>query len=301
MRERIRSHFWTLVEKWASFARALLDPWSVVSLIVTIVLFWASSATEDHQIGIILSGLAAVTAGVLGAIWTKSWLEMNEERVIVVRGRSAIRDLKLLLRNVSVFQLRLLHYQDQSKSGVSAEVSSLWLEEIAERTLTIQEEVVNAIEHWTDIVPEADIQTQIGAITELRERIASISNHRDRLQSEFSEAQGKSAQQASKLQEALDSNLRELTDLRHKLSQEQARVIGTSSASLKHLTAQVGGLAGSLPLQLGAEVSSSLLQNRCKSCGKSYALGLLNENGYCPDCAGEGRRYYGLVEPDRSA
>ena len=41
------------------------------------------------------------------------------------------------------------------------------MEEIVGRCAIIEEETVSSIENWTDILPEADITTQVGMITEL--------------------------------------------------------------------------------------------------------------------------------------
>ena len=84
------------------------------------------------------------------------------------------------------------------------EVVKFSYEETIGRLQSLQEETTNAIEEWQDIIPEANITTQIGVIsqlkTELADRSAAVQDARQAL----TEAQQASAEEKKALQKRLE-------------------------------------------------------------------------------------------------
>ena len=67
----------------------------------------------------------------------------------------------------------------------------------------LQEETVSSIENSTDIVPEADIKTQIGVISDLKTSIDDKEGELTHLKATLAEAQGKSEQERKALRDQL--------------------------------------------------------------------------------------------------
>jgi len=143
-------------------------------------------------------------AQLIGAILASRWAAVGETSVLITRGKSAIRGLKLLLLNLSSAEKRAVEYLKNLANEPEPEVVKFSYEETIGRLQSLQEETTNAIEEWQDIIPEANITTQIGVIsqlkTELADRSAAVQDARQAL----TEAQQASAEEKKALQKRLE-------------------------------------------------------------------------------------------------
>ncbi|MGA2149235.1 MAG: hypothetical protein ABSH49_30215 [Bryobacteraceae bacterium] len=175
-----------LVSRWREFFVALLDPWTIILLVSTVAFVAMAAAQKNSMLTAILSSAGSVCAGLFSAIITKKWQERIETELLEARARSAIRNLKLLLGTVVALERRVNAYLENiSTSDCPQSLVETYLEEIVEKCNTLHEETINAIENWTDIIPEANVTTQIGKIGALQAQIADLAGEANRLRSEL--------------------------------------------------------------------------------------------------------------------
>jgi hypothetical protein len=100
------------------------------------------------------------------------WAELSDEKMIDARGRTAIRGLITLLNRLANLERRVTQYLErQNTNNLDKEVVRTYFEEVVENYNSLQEDVLSSIEDWADLIPEADIRSEIGVITELKSRV----------------------------------------------------------------------------------------------------------------------------------
>src|SRR5438094_607510 len=93
------------LRQWGLFLRVVLDPWTIMFVASTYVLIRlsadnAASSAPSQTLNAVLGVAVAVTAGVVGALLLKTWLELTERSALVARGHLAIRNLDQLLSSI---------------------------------------------------------------------------------------------------------------------------------------------------------------------------------------------------------
>ncbi|MBC8448162.1 MAG: hypothetical protein H8D78_10455 [Chloroflexi bacterium] len=211
----LQSRWKQLGESWVGLLTIFLDP---------LVLFLGAASIglgvvlTQHREGItatvftIAFGLASALAGEVVA---KRWTELNEQKAIVARGQLAVRGLNLLLRNIVVLEARAREYlkrhtEAEGADSLPPQTTRTCFEEIVDRCRLMQEETLSSIENWMDIIPEADVKTQIGLISELKLEIDRKAEGLTALQSKLKEAEGKPQGEVERLTKALHSAQNEL-------------------------------------------------------------------------------------------
>lgn len=221
------------------------------------------------------SAAISILYGILGGVWEKRWFDVTEENILKVRGKSAIRNMTLLCRNIAAMQRRVFTYNNyQSKSAGNDNSTNFYLEEVIERCKLLEEEVISAIEDWQDIIPQADVSTSIGMITELRIEMEDIKLERDKLAIELQDNQGKTSEEISNLKRKLEENNRKYRQMQDELRRKSA-IIDTSG---------LGGVSGmasgsTIGFRTAYERSSPILpqvsiSSKCAAVGQNYAYAL---------------------------
>jgi hypothetical protein len=276
------------LNEWLDFLRLILGPWSIVLLVLTILLIGAQLAQTDQSAAATLATMVAVVAGVLGGVVGKKWDERSETGIAVARGKGAIRSLKLLLGAVASLEDRVgsclqACFQSQAKHPAVLDTTIVYLEETIGRCRLLEEGILASIESWTDIIPEANVNTQIGRITELGTRVQNLTQERDSLTSQIQEAQA-SQEETANLKQERDRKNQELMGLNQQLN-AKLRDIGLSPAS------------GPSPFGSATSTDSRGLHYAnmdpffwqremfCKDCGRVYTTGITTiGGGECPAC-----------------
>ncbi len=252
--------------QWSSFFVIILHPLILVLLFSCYILFSFSSQPQitngdNTETGIKLYQLSvlvlSVLTGIIGGIITKKWDELKGGGILVTRGKSAIRGLKLLLNNISAFERRVkIYLRKLSDDNENYDLILSNYEEMIDKCNSLQEEAVNAIEEWQDIIPEANIKTQIGQISSLKrdqcileEKIVILS----------SEGEGK--------EQELKDKEDELEKIKEKL-REKENYIGSTVLSGIQTT--------------GAVLSNTVFNKNCSSCGNQFFD--YTGSGNCPNC-----------------
>jgi len=245
-------------EEWRIVVQVIFNPITLVGVAVTAGL---AHFLPDNTFVI---SLAATILG--GIIWDK-WSRLKGKTILVNKGKSAIRSLKLLLRNLNDCEMRVTTYLDRHKEGAEGTIVNNWLEEEIHRLGALQEEALDSISNWTDIIPEADVTAQLAPYRELQASYLTIKAEKKQLQDELEQASADDAQREDKLKDELREKVDELEKVKERLTAERVR-IGSSLLS---------GLSSRSTVTIG-------YPNRyCSECGAFFAPAT-SEQTLCTPC-----------------
>lgn len=208
--------------KWQKFARTLADPWTLVLWVATIFILAFSFSLPDTTTAfsqflfVIFPILLAFIAAILGGRIAKQLAESAEETRLITRGKSAIRNLKLLFINLANLESRikpqLARQNNQQSSG------SIYNNDIVDLSMMmIKEEVIHAIEDWIDIIPEANLKTHFEYLTELKLALHFSEKECERIQNELSKTKRQSRKENEALKQRLQAEEKVITQLRERL------------------------------------------------------------------------------------
>ncbi len=283
------SDFWEdWNEEWRFASEAVVSPATLVVLISTVILGWV--AINQHD-GLLLAAVftlgTSVAAGILGAVIWDRWIRLTGRSVLVDKGKSAIRSLKLLWRNLNACQGRVTIYLDRRKTGVTGDVVNTWLEEEIQRLSTLQEEALNAISNWTDIIPETDVTAQLAPYRELQASVLTLKGAKEELEADLRRVSGVDTERALELNRRLRKREAELEEVKRRLAAEAVR-LGTSVLSGLSGPASMAG-TGLDPLHLSEihhgldDIKIMRLIGRCDQCGEKFTTDHAGQSK-CPAC-----------------
>jgi hypothetical protein len=206
----------------------------------------------------ILTFLVSLFSGVLGGIVAKRWDDLTEEKVIVARAKSANRSLQLLLSSVIALERRVRlyiqrHNDAEHKSQITSEVVKTYLEEIVEASLGLEEEVINSIEDWKDILPDLEINTVLNLIRELNGNYKDSLTQLEQVNAALQETKDKSEADVNKLKEEKNEIKKELSRIQKELSEKSFQV-GVPSIG--------GSLIGGSIIPSGFSIQNSLVDEQ---------------------------------------
>lgn len=217
-----------LKTRWSGLLAVVLDPGVVLLALGTAALVIFSAGLEK-TVGVALATtLLILASGILGGRLTKLWVDVTEKGPLVARGKLAVRGLKLLLGNIVSMDRRVKQHLTARRRALAQQgMVILMLEEVRERCRTLTEEAVSSIENWIDIVPEADIKTHIGLISDLTSKLEVAASDLKRLQSELSATKEEAQGERTRLAASIEQKESEIALLRSQLWQRQVD-FGTS-------------------------------------------------------------------------
>lgn len=211
-----------LRKRWGVFLSIILDPWVIVLIASVISLFYFSVGQTNTTITSLLFVLITVTSSILGGRITKHWVDITEGGVVIARGKSAVRSLKLLLRNISALEERVaIFYERTDEIENHPEVTKRNYEEIQQTCNLLEEETVNSIENWTDIIPEADIKTQIGLISELKLSLHRKEEDLTVLNTELQDTKGESSEERNRLEVEMKEKEKQISHLEREITKRK--------------------------------------------------------------------------------
>jgi len=211
-----------LKDRWAVFGGIVLDPWTLLLIVATACLFYASTLKASPVVSSLLSILITLSSAILGGRATKQWMDITEHGILAARGRSAVRGLKLLLRNITALERRVSSFcADEERIAGSSMLTVRNYQEITETCNLLEEETVNSIENWTDIVPEADMKTQICLISELKRAIKEKEDDVQTLKEQMGKAIGESEKDKERLHKEVRDRERQIEKLQSDLVSSQ--------------------------------------------------------------------------------
>lgn len=289
-------------DEWRHFWDVITYPWSIAFFVpalllsVTLVLVDPS----DKVIVALLTLLVSLSSGILGGILAKRWDDLSGEQVLVARGKSAIRSLMLLFKNVQILKRRVVvylqrHTDEEYAGSLSSEVIQTYFEEVILTCQLIEEKVLSSVDNWQDIIPEADVESQSRIIHELAVEQVGLTREILRLGKELEEvedAKEQTEEEKERLRTQLRKRQRELSEMERKLLREDPLSVGTAALS-SGSGVGIGSIGGGYRiLDSGGAVyqvsSGNIISppGGCMMCGKTLeeSASGLNVVGYCSEC-----------------
>ena len=215
----------SLRERWKLFGSIVFDPWTLCLISAIIFLIYKSRTNTNASTLTLtlITILITLSSAVLGSRITKQWVNITEGGILIARGKSAVRGLKLLLSSIISLDKRVQYYLTMTRGrNIHSEVITTCLEEIRERCNTLAEESVNSIENWTDIVPEADVKTHIGIISDLKFKLENTEKDLNALESDLNKTKDKSEEKRNLLRNKVRDKEKEISELQEELRKKQA-------------------------------------------------------------------------------
>ena len=280
----------SLWNRWKAFIGVALDPWTLLLLVGTIYFVATSLGQTNMFTAALLTVVAALAAGLLGARVQSHWTNLTEGPVLVARGKSAIRNLKLLLNNVASLEGRVRQYlQRYAGEGGDKEPIRLCFEEVVEKCNVLEEEVLNSIENWTDIIPEADVRTQIGIISDLKQQVFDSQADLTRLKEQLLKAEESKKEATEELRKEITAKVQQLNQAREELRKKQQSLDRTVLGGLGTSVTSAGVGWPTLDTHLSSVLGLALTKP-CRTCSRLYQANLgslagsLADDGRCPEC-----------------
>ncbi|TQV82843.1 hypothetical protein [Aliikangiella coralliicola] len=203
-----------LSHRWKLFGSMLFDPWTLILAIAVLALLWLSYGQPDPKFATVLNILIILSSTIVGARVTKQWSEINDGGIVKEKGKSAVRNLKLLLRNIEALDIRVRTFKENSSdSPIETKLIQNNFEEINEFCNLLKEEVVNSIENWTDILPELDIATQIGEISNLAKTLKDTEDEKNLLEMKLKTKEEMSAEESNRIHNLIQDKDQMIIDL----------------------------------------------------------------------------------------
>jgi hypothetical protein len=165
-----------LQANWSAFWEAIFDPWTIVLLVTTVFLTLLSIAAvktaSNDASNALWYVLITLSASFLGGRATYRWSTASDVDVVMARGQHSVRSLKLLWRSIVTLEQRMRTFRDnETLIRDNPDVTKRNYEEAIIHCRTLEESTLNSIENWIDVVPEANIKSDVGRISELSEQL----------------------------------------------------------------------------------------------------------------------------------
>lgn len=250
-----------LLHQWATFVGVFFSPFVLILVVATAALLYVSLSIPDLQsqpvVSAIITVFISIFSGLVGALVSRRWSEITEGGILITRGKSAIRGLKLLLLNVAAVEQRIKTYAsalDESEAGYR--VTSNSYDELVERCKSLQEEAINAIEEWQDIIPEAaNLKTQIGVLSDLKVQQLTLEQQVADTRSDLIETKTQSQGEKDRLNGQLREKEHELSRVKSELRRKESELGSTITSSALGTILQNKGLTSfSTPGLIGSDL-----------------------------------------------
>lgn len=279
------------ISQWKIFIKVFGSPIILILIIASALLIYWSSKLESeqlatggniHVIRAFLFIIISLLSGLAGVLISKQWSRITESGVLVTRGKSAIRGLKLLLLNISKFERRIQAYLSKCSDKTNKLVMNSY-EEFIDKCNLLQEEAINAIEEWQDIIPEANVKTQIGIISQLKGDMLEKESEILSLNKSLKDEKKGSEDERKKLRTELKSKEDELLNVKRELREKEnyldSSVLSgiSSSAAPKLSSFALGSATPYTPRELRLGMISC---SKCRHIFEIPAEGLI----VCPNC-----------------
>lgn len=290
-RRSMSATFKALASQWAVFYEISLSP-SVLLLVlagaglVYIAEFGNTETSLPVAVRVSVTLIVSVLASVIGALVWKRWNDSAEAGVLVTRGKSAVRGLRLLLQSIAAAEARVLRLRPSPVDDpFHSERFLLICDEVLDRLNLLQEETMNAIEEWTDIIPDANIKTQIGVLTTLKKRAGEL----ERQVSSLADEAKQSDHDREELSAELSLKEAELDKVREELTKREDAIStsvlsGLTRSPMFELISDFSRDYGEI--YLDSEVSA--VYSVCPACRKQFEPKELRDRSDCPNC---GKRF----------
>ncbi len=275
----MKEKFLSLIRSWLVLFRVLLDPMFLIPFGIAVLLVLISFGQTDKHVAAVLIFLISLSTGIAGGAATKIWLDHFEEKLTETKGKSAIRDLRLLF--FAIIRIRLRIESNRNELDENDEKNKLMISQLqvyADRCFDLSEAVANAIENWADILEEANITDQLNEMKRLQGKIEENVSEKNRLKDELSRVKEDKEEERERLQKIITKKEEEIESLK---SKEEKIVSPLFSMSDKGVSASSATISVEHMLKL--QSFGSTIENSEKPSGYEIVFGQ-NEERKCIKC-----------------
>ena len=226
-----------LKAQWQKLLLALFDPWVLilVSLTVGLVLLSASqSASSAQSVNTVLLVLTGVSSVILGGRFSILWLRLTEKALLVKKGETSIRNLKLLFSNLTNLE-NCIRKQLAGLTGSKENATGNTYEDMFDLSMMmVKEELIHSIEDWTDVIPDARLKLYIESLHDLKNALQTseqkLNSLRRKLSNTKSKARGELTEEMQAEQKRHTMLHEKILEIKQKL--DQSALCGISTAVL---------------------------------------------------------------------
>lgn len=207
-------------EKWLIFLNIAADPWIAILSVISAVLVCINLNHYSAIITAVLSLLLILCSGIVGARLIKIWNDSTSEGILVARGKIILRDMVLLIENIGNIKKRIQIYiarqtEEQSKRNVI-----ISFEELIEKCNILEREVMNSIESWSDIIPDADISTKLEDISLTTKSINKEIIQQERLKAQLESLRARPEKEKEEIKNILVENTKKIIELENAIDRK---------------------------------------------------------------------------------
>ena len=214
-----------LYDRWITFVRIIVDPWIIIlsiSLVILIVTVKHSESLTLHPFIIIL---VALLSGLMGAVFIRRWMDLNDEKFTIIRGEQAIKNLKLIYFNLQRTERRIkVHIKKLNDRNMDPEINRYHFEEIIEKCNMIEEECINAISLWSDLIEESNARSILLNMFNLKEEEETLKKKIFQLKKDFMENPSESRMGEDEFLKQMDQKEFELKELTTQIVKEEEKI-----------------------------------------------------------------------------
>src|SRR5262249_41165089 len=117
----------------------------------------------------------------------------------------------------------------------STDVTNRNYEEAITSCTMLSEETIGAIENWTDIVPEADIKSQIGVVTGLQDKLTDNQNALEKMRAELDAKTQHTSGKETELKQVIADLMAQREKLQRALANSQSLVLSSANHDVRML------------------------------------------------------------------
>lgn len=279
MWKNIKSYFKDLGKPWLVFVKILSYPPVLITLLITLIATYLSTLFNwDVKFAVSLSIIASLSSGILGGVIFDKYQEYSGNKVLVKKGKSAVRNLSLIADQLHRLRIRL--------SEFNAKKIRISIDEIDHHLVTTEKSVISGIEDWVDMVPELTTLTKLfETVVERGNKMLGLINEKKELEKELQKQDKAQKEKVTSLESRINQKNKEISNLSFeisKLRRQQISIGGPTISSGLNIGSLSAGAFGNIN---GNIVNVSNLRN-CQKCGNEYNVSsFMVDLGLCSNCS----------------
>ena len=250
-----------LKAQWKKLFLVLFDPWVLVLFSATVGLLLLSGGPLTTLTGpsnFVLLLLITLISVILGGRFAGRWRGLTEEPLVVEKGKTAIRNLKLLFSNLSNLENSIRKHLQNLNGAHEDVVANNYYEDMFDLSLMmIKEELIHSIEDWMDVIPEAKLKLHIEGMRDLKNALKISEQKLQSLRQKLASTKTKAKEE---LAEKIQVEEKISTILRQKILQTK-QLLDDSILSGMSTAVLFGALDGSETGNAASEPALPLIEN----------------------------------------
>lgn len=266
---------------WQVFINILFHPLILTTLGLSILGTYLSTLyykEETKSVAVLFSILASLAAGILGSVTLDRYKEATGNRVLVKKGKSAVRNLSLIVDQLHRLRIRL--------SEFSTRKIKIPLGEIDHHLVTTEKSVVSGMEDWVDMVPELTTLAKISeTVVERGNKMLNLISEKKELEKDLELQDKAQKEKVASLESRINEKNQDIFHLSSEISKLRGQQILIGGPTISS-----GVNIGSLTAGAFGNVNGNILNintsRSCNKCGKQYNTSpLLVDLGVCNNCS----------------